>query len=865
MKRIGMSLLVVGAVLAISCADALTPGGLQPSSPPGELTSVHVDRHYLKDELGRYVHLNGVNVSGTSKLPVSPAPGDDPRVGPVSFVGRPFPLEEAPHWFQVLKGEFGFNSIRLVVMWEAVEHEGRGIYDQEYLDYLEGIVAAANDAGVYVVMNFHENLFSRFFYNDFSRKPAVGSPGDVEYMLATLFPDKETLTFDGRVTGDGAPRWAVEACVPEKNIDAPTWGMSKLLSNLGDDFHFFQIMTYAIDLLSIVNVDDGLDEHGYPEVDSGEESGPSLEEFLLDMIQAMKAAEPSLTPFSPTDTCDVYPLTNWWNNVLLSYDVERCYGAFYAGDRLYPGVFFDTPEGRLNMKEYLQNAYINSWLQVVQRVKKYPNVIGYDLVNEPPGGFVMLVVQALYFASQFDKSVVEDFLVEVAGAELGESLYRLVFLLDLLPLMPEKDYFIEKYIPQHKTAYQSYKTNHPELCLGLTLPEGTGPWDCPLDTLPEGNMPTAIPAACEEVLLEEIAEACWEDEFYTQYELDLRASHGIDGIDVMGTLDLNLSFVVYLVDLYRRLGEAIVAEHPEAIIWLEEGGGALDDLVGSAFGNVNLYKPEELDQIVFTPHWYPDIYPYLGFNEPPREFVIEEWEDRDFSMELGAKMDAVLESFGSVPVVFGEFGTYFNYNYASKEFWDTPGIEDSVANDYRISAEILNNYYEAFEKLFAGRMLWCFSVNNSYSEGDLWNYEDFSIMDPEGNPRADLAWCRPYPRFLSGKPLETYFNSDFHYYDSDKGEVDPWREFYLRMGGKETDAPTEIFVPRVQYGAGFYVWLSDGWCTFDSASNTLYWYPSDDAPGVEHELVLRPVQDGRENLKWNYYFSGDQMLVGDRH
>lgn len=138
-------------------------------------------------------------------------------------------------------------------------------------------------------------------------------------------------------------------------------------------------------------------------------------------------------------------------------------------------------------------------------------------------------------------------------------------------------------------------------------------------------------------------------------------------------------------------------------------------------------------------------------------------------------------------------------------------------------------------------------------------------MGPDGQPRGDRAWCRPYARFLSGKPLETHFNSDYHYYDPDKGEVDPWRQFYLKMGSKETDAPTEVFVPRVQYGDGFYVWLSDGWCTFDYEKNTLYWYPSEDAPGVEHEMTIRPVQEGRENLSWDYFFIKDQMLVGNRH
>ena len=38
----------------------------------------------------------------------------------------------------------------------------------------------------------------------------------------------------------------------------------------------------------------------------------------------------------------------------------------------------------------------------------------------------------------------------------------------------------------------------------------------------------------------------------------------------------------------------------------------------------------------------------------------------------------------------------------------------------------------------------------------------------------------------------------------------PEREFVFEMESKESQAPTEIFVPRRQYPDGFFVWISDG-------------------------------------------------------
>jgi beta-galactosidase GanA len=67
----------------------------------------------------------------------------------VSFIGNPFPLEEAEDQFRKLKKE-GENSFKLTVPWEAIEHEGEGIYDEAYLAYLRKILLTADKEGISV-------------------------------------------------------------------------------------------------------------------------------------------------------------------------------------------------------------------------------------------------------------------------------------------------------------------------------------------------------------------------------------------------------------------------------------------------------------------------------------------------------------------------------------------------------------------------------------------------------------------------------------------------------------------------------------------------------------------------------------------
>ncbi|HEY1927327.1 MAG TPA: cellulase family glycosylhydrolase [Caulobacteraceae bacterium] len=137
------------------------------------LIPVRREGRLFVDALGRQVTLRGVNLGGDCKIPYPNAGiqvrGDFSDHRDVSFIGRPFPLEEVDEHFGRLR-HWGFNVLRLLTTWEAVEHAGPGRYDEAYLDYLEQVCRRAGDFGLHLFVDFHQDVWSRMSGGD-------GAPG----------------------------------------------------------------------------------------------------------------------------------------------------------------------------------------------------------------------------------------------------------------------------------------------------------------------------------------------------------------------------------------------------------------------------------------------------------------------------------------------------------------------------------------------------------------------------------------------------------------------------------------------------------------------------------------------------------------
>lgn len=135
---------------------------------------MRIDNSEFKDNQNRTLMLRGVNLGGSSKVPFTPdgatyRKNDFFNHRNISFVGRPFPLKEAHEHFSRLR-EWGMTFIRLLITWEAIEHDGPGIYDNEYLDYIEEVVRVAGEYGLDLFVDPHQDVWSRFTGGD-------GAPG----------------------------------------------------------------------------------------------------------------------------------------------------------------------------------------------------------------------------------------------------------------------------------------------------------------------------------------------------------------------------------------------------------------------------------------------------------------------------------------------------------------------------------------------------------------------------------------------------------------------------------------------------------------------------------------------------------------
>lgn len=871
MKNRRKHYLLLAMLIAVALPGGLSCEGDKPDYGSYDLSKVSTELTYFKDEAGRYVYFNGVNVSGSTKLPwgvpldlladpdadaatVDTDSWDDYKVRPVEFIGepyapgaeykityvnKPFPLADADRHFGQIR-DLGFNSIRLLINWEGLMPnkppiidgvpQYEDVIDREYVEYIGQIVEKAAEYGIYVLLDMHQDAFSRHLaaqYNDTFDDIIYGDSqrGEDGRLGANDSPFFETpaedlidecpINFDellddpaGAIAGLSGILNNPLAYLPYLALGCPERGsiQSMLLALLlNKDGKYDNVVSgegapwWAVQAaLPEKNMESPY--WGYPRFFANEATGATrlseiagaLENItgaesgsISDLVASVEGFIPLPSGYSVTDTVDTLASTNWGMN-LISIDQERCWASFFAGKDAYPGNIVEGTN--LNVQDYLQDAYEVAWSAVAERVADADNVIGYDIINEPMGLFLTLTVAAAYFDLKMEE--------EITNILTGI------------------------FDQQNVTEAQNVADDYMALLKAVNL--------LPPDTSAE-----------------------------------TKAKWGFEHANLMAIFGLNLGFDAnYAQPFYEKIGQAIEAIDPDAIIWFEGtmGLGMVGQYLGSggAGGDggamqMNPSRPA-LKQPVYAPHWYPDIYPFFGFAMPPRSFVPSDVKYRTYNSDYESLVYAAVHHLGNIPAVVGEFGTWFNFNQ--------PRQQNTPDNDYAVSTEVLDNHYEAHEDLFTHRMVWCWSAENDWRNGEGWNHEDFSIVDPELKPRSETAYNRPYPRALAGKPISMRFFSPHHYFDPAKGIVDEVGYFELKFASKETETPTEIFVPQVQYPEGFYVYLSDGWATYDPVSRILFYSAAEDDPTAVHTVILRKPQEGQTEVGFNYFIKDKMVLAG---
>jgi hypothetical protein len=162
---------------------------------------------------------------------------------------------------------------------------------------------------------------------------------------------------------------------------------------------------------------------------------------------------------------------------------------------------------------------------------------------------------------------------------------------------------------------------------------------------------------------------------------------------------------------------------------------------------------------------------------------------------------------GGAPTLVGECGIQYDMNEAEAYQRWAAGERDSAVWEAQTTA--LELMYNALDALLLNSTQWNYTASNRNDPmiGDGWNQEDLSIWstdqatedtDPDSGGRAVEGFCRPYVTAAQGTIVHQSFDRASGVFEAEI-EIDP-----------AISAPTEVFVPRVQYPAGYAVTVSKG-------------------------------------------------------
>jgi endoglycosylceramidase len=148
---------------------------------PSELLQARrYDTPGIYDGNGRYMLMRGVNLNTL---------GDYWEGNPAVPATAPY---NADH-FRLMAG-YGFNTVRLLFHWSAVEPE-KGQYDFGYISRIRQAVEDAAEYGIYTLLDMHQDAYSKFIFtppDEVCERPGKGWDGAPEW--ATLTGGTSTCT-----------------------------------------------------------------------------------------------------------------------------------------------------------------------------------------------------------------------------------------------------------------------------------------------------------------------------------------------------------------------------------------------------------------------------------------------------------------------------------------------------------------------------------------------------------------------------------------------------------------------------------------------------------------------------------------------
>ena len=220
-----------GAVLVSMIVRLTPPPSVSGTAPQGTMPWLHVahpqgGQPYIADDQGRMVLLHGAIPGGLIDFwshgnppiidtppyyPIDPSAYDGGRCPDNSPTMPVPPLCEGD---LSSMARLGFNSLRLPLSWSLLEPE-RGRFNQLYVDRVAQVVDWARARGVYVIIDMHQNAYSRYVGRSPDPQPVSGGV-QVDLRFNTGAPAWATIT-DGFLSEVFAGNREVNPAVFESN------------------------------------------------------------------------------------------------------------------------------------------------------------------------------------------------------------------------------------------------------------------------------------------------------------------------------------------------------------------------------------------------------------------------------------------------------------------------------------------------------------------------------------------------------------------------------------------------------------------------------------------------------------------------
>ncbi len=278
----------------------------------------------------------------------------------------------------------------------------------------------------------------------------------------------------------------------------------------------------------------------------------------------------------------------------------------------------------------------------------------------------------------------------------------------------------------------------------------------------------------------------------------------------------------YYKPFANRFARLLREIDPGAIIFLE-GVPSHGELTWSA---------SDAPNVVHAAHWYDDLTlvtkrynPWMCIDGEQEKVVFGAGRvRRSFNEQIARMLEQSAERMNRAPALVGEVGIPF----------DMQGGRAYRTGDFSMQVRALDATMRALEENFASFTLWNYTSDNTNARGDQWNGEDLSLFSRDQRGGGDAVYdggraleaaLRPYPCRTAGEPLSLRF-------DIRKGVF----KFTFRHD-PAVEAPTEIFIPAIQYPQGFNVEVSDGSFEWEASHSKLLYRHTSERP--LHTLRLR--------------------------